>query len=387
MKYITLLLIGIMTGLLVSCGQMERAELDPEAADVQSVSAMEQQSNNKPPVQIVAAAHPPEGTYPIEHEPAGRIAVKPIPKVGPFNVRRCINMGHGLEADWEGAWGYQIRSKHFFTIAEAGFDTVRIPIRWDLQMQEKPPYEINPEYLKRVAQVVNQAQTAGLQVIINVHNYYGLMEGDFNKEAPRFLAIWDQVARKFADYPQTVYFELLNEPTHEIKARTLINLYHNTIRIIRKTNPYRKLIIGGNEWNSIGSMQQVTQVQDTNIVATFHDYGPMDFTHQGAHWVPDAIAMGRIWGSKADKAELAGIYKTAWEFKQKTNLPVFVGEFGVYEVVPLDQRVQWMKYRRQEMEAAGLSWCVWDFGGGFELYDVANEHWYPGVLDALFSAR
>jgi len=48
-------------------------------------------------------------------------------------------MGNALEADNEGDWGYKIQARHFQYIKQAGFDTVRIPIKWDAHTQTRPP--------------------------------------------------------------------------------------------------------------------------------------------------------------------------------------------------------------------------------------------------------
>lgn len=45
-------------------------------------------------------------------------------------IGRAINLGNGLEAPNEGAWGLYLKEQYFVDIAEAGFDSVRIPIRW-----------------------------------------------------------------------------------------------------------------------------------------------------------------------------------------------------------------------------------------------------------------
>ena len=43
---------------------------------------------------------------------------------------RGVNLGNALEAPVEGEWGVTLREEYFRLIREAGFDAVRIPIRW-----------------------------------------------------------------------------------------------------------------------------------------------------------------------------------------------------------------------------------------------------------------
>ncbi len=306
----------------------------------------------------------------------------------PFRVRRCINLGNALEAPNEGEWGYTIRARDLRAVAQAGFDTVRLPVRWDKHTSHRPPYAIDPAFMARIQTVVAQAQSYGLGVIIDVHHYNRLMSHTDREEA-RFLAIWGQIARTFASAPDTVYFEVLNEPTRDMSSTRLNALYAKTIPVIRASNPTRKIILGGNSWNSIEALAEVRWTlyrgeRDANLVATFHDYSPHAFTHQGATWMEPKMPVGRRWGSNADIADLKLTYKLARDFKARTGLPVLVGEFGVIDKVSLPERMAWTKTRRKTMEANGLSWCIWDFAGAFKIYDTNTENWYPGVKDALF---
>src|ERR1700681_3953301 len=43
---------------------------------------------------------------------------------------RGINLGNALDAPQEGAWGVTLEADYFRLIQEAGFNSVRIPIRW-----------------------------------------------------------------------------------------------------------------------------------------------------------------------------------------------------------------------------------------------------------------
>ena len=299
-----------------------------------------------------------------------------------FPVKRCINMGNALESENEGDWGYTIRERDFHTIRKAGFDTVRIPVRWDIKIQPQPPYRIDPALMQRVIDVVGQAQNAGLGVVLDVHHYRDLMAAVSPKDADKFLAIWDQIARAFAAAPSTVYFELLNEPT-EADMGELNALYAQALQIIRRSNPTRAVMMGGNRWNSLDTLEQVRFPRDPYLVATYHDYGPHEFTHQGASWEDNPPPMGTKWGSRKDRAELNEIVNRARSFKDRTGLPVFVGEFGVINSVPDNQRAAWIKARRKAMEQAGLSWCVWDYSAAFNSYDMSTERWKPEILDAL----
>jgi len=299
-----------------------------------------------------------------------------------FPVKKCMNIGNALEAEDEGAWGYVIEKRHINEVARAGFDTIRLPVRWDLKSLDRPPYTIEPALIARVKEVLDWAHEAGLQVVLDLHHYRDLSPHT-RREADKFLGIWAQISKAFSDQPDTVYFELFNEPTHEANMRDVNRLYAQAMPLVRAHNPKRPVIIGGNRWNSVDTLSDVIWPDDPYMVATFHDYGPHDFTHQGANWEDNPPPLGRKWGSVEDKAELKETYDIATAFKNKTDLPVFVGEFGVIDFVPIAERAKWIKARRQAMEAAGFSWCAWDLVARFNYYDKDTNEWLPGMKDAL----
>src|SRR5688572_31783597 len=85
----------------------------------------------------------------------------PIPSV---TLRRGVNMGNMLEAPNEGEWGVFIQEEYFDLIKEAGFDFVRLPVRWNAHPDETWAYmsgtaffTIDPAFFARVDEVVGWA--------------------------------------------------------------------------------------------------------------------------------------------------------------------------------------------------------------------------------------
>jgi endoglucanase len=73
------------------------------------------------------------------------------------NLNRGINFGNMLEAPNEGEWGLRVQEEYFDRAKEAGFDFVRLPIRWSTHAEQESPYTIDPAFLARVDEVVNWA--------------------------------------------------------------------------------------------------------------------------------------------------------------------------------------------------------------------------------------
>lgn len=305
-----------------------------------------------------------------------------LPDSGQFRAKRCINLGNGMEAESEGAWGYTIRHEDFRRIKHAGFDTVRIPVRWDLRTAKRAPYRVDPSYMARVKQVVDQALGEGLGVILDVHHYDDLY-AHTRRELPRFLAIWEQISLTFRGAPGQLYFEPINEPFPYGSNAEINRVYRAVIPLIRKYHPNRSIILGGNNWNSVDALFEIDWPRDPNIVATFHDYVPHEFTHQGNSWEGSPPPLGRRWGSKSDIAAMRQDYDKARQFSKQTGLSVFVGEYGVINTVPTAQRAEWMATRRQMIEEAGFSGCVYSFAGSFNIYDIERETWIQPITRAV----
>lgn len=78
----------------------------------------------------------------------------PIPSVA---LQRGINLGNMLEAPNEGDWGLTVQEEYFDLIKEAGFDFVRLPVRWNTHAEEEWPYTIGPAFFTRVDDVLRWA--------------------------------------------------------------------------------------------------------------------------------------------------------------------------------------------------------------------------------------
>lgn len=297
-------------------------------------------------------------------------------------VGKCMNMGGALEAPSEGDWGYKIRARDFKTLKQAGFDTVRIPIKWSGHAQANAPYTIDPRLLNRVGQVADQAQAAGLNVIINVHHYDEISE-NADYHLPRLYAIWGQIIQFFRFAPDTVMFEFLNEPHTSMTPARVDEMNRALLGKVRALDPDRWVILGGGEWGTLNGLLSTNPPYDERVITTFHYYSPFEFTHQGAPWAHKKIPIGQTWGSSADRKTLARDFSKAAHWRDRTGMPLLLGEFGVYTKVPDVERAEWTKQVRKTAETVGFGWCYWDFATSLQAYDTAAEQFRPGMLDAL----
>ena len=134
---------------------------------------------------------------------------------------------------------------------------------------------------------MDAALAAKLGVMVNIHHFDDFTT-DPAKFTPKFLSIWRQVAAHYADRPEGLVFELLNEPKDAATTEVVNPIFAQAVEVIRKTNPSRTLVIGPGKWNGISELPQLhVPDDDANILVTVHCYDPFLFTHQGASWAGD----------------------------------------------------------------------------------------------------
>lgn len=324
--------------------------------------------------------------YPILLEFNGRIyLLAQSEEWSEIGMRRGINIGNALEAPTEGEWGVYIKDEYFKIIREAGFDTVRIPIRWSAHADQNPPYKIDDDFFIRVDHVVNKALEQSLIVVINIHHYEEIMQ-DPMKHEERFIALWRQIAEHYKDYPENLYFELLNEPSGVLTSDIWNELLANAIRIIRETNPERKIVVGPVDWNSVHRLKDLMIPEvDENIIVTFHLYTPFEFTHQGAEWVSPSPPVGRKWfGTEAEKKQIRDELDVAVQWSMKHgSITLLLGEFGAYSKADMSSRIRWTYFVAREAEKRNIAWCYWEFCAGFGVYDPMRGKWRGELLNAL----
>ncbi|MDZ7337035.1 MAG: glycoside hydrolase family 5 protein [candidate division KSB1 bacterium] len=300
-------------------------------------------------------------------------------------LAKGVNLGNALEAPREGDWGVVLEERYFQLIKEAGFTAVRIPTRWSAHAKATAPFTIDKDFFDRVEWAVRQALQRGLAVVLNMHHYEEIMQ-DPAGHRQRFLAMWDQIARHFRDYPAELFFELLNEPSGNLSPETWNAMLVEGIQVVRSSNPYRILIVGPCNWNAMSALESLRLPEgERGLIVTVHYYNPFQFTHQGAEWVEGSQAwLGTTWsGTPQQKNAIELEFVRAKLWAEQQNRPLFLGEFGAYSKADMNSRALWTAFVARQAEKYGMSWCYWEFCAGFGLYDRNAGNWLYPLLRAL----
>lgn len=313
------------------------------------------------------------------------LLASPAQAAEPLPVGACVNLGNHLEPERESGWGgKRIEAADFARIRAAGFETVRIPVRWS----NKPTganHAIDPAWLRRVTEVVDQALAADLNVILNDHNFDELHEHpDANRD--KLAAIWRQVAAHFADRPAArLWFEIQNEPHDKLTNENLLATLAPALAAIRATNPDRPVVIGGGNWSGIDSLATLELPDDPNVHPTFHYYEPFDFTHQGATWAGQVPKAGtRNYGTAADAERLVADVAKLRAYIARTGRTPFMGETGAYDGgTSLAERIEYHAAVREAFAPTGIGVCAWAYSNTFPFWDQRKGEWLPGLREAF----
>lgn len=304
----------------------------------------------------------------------------------PLPVGTCINLGNTLEPETEGAWGgVPVRQEDLQRIADAGFTTIRLPVRWHNKSSDKPPYTVDPKWMARVKQIVDWAIAANLNVILNSHHFDPIHD-DPLKVAAWHGGVWKQIAETFKGYPEdTLWFELENEPHKNFNHTNLLQTLAPALAEVRKLHPTRAVIVGGENWSGIKSLETLPLPDDPNIHPTFHYYDPFQYTHQGAEWTkPDMPPVGRDFPLPQDTAQLAKDVAAIKAYVARTGKTPFMGEVGAYDkFIPLADRVKYHRTIYEAFKPTGIGMCMWAYTNTFPFFDHDKGEWLPGLRGAI----
>ena len=325
--------------------------------------------------------------------PAVTLAQLPTPTYG-------WNLGNTLEPPCgEGCWGPAATQALINAVADAGFNTVRIPCAWDSHANQTT-YVIDPVYMARVKQVVDWCYARNLYVIINCHWDGGWLENHITADVNSTInakqnAYWTQIANAFANYDDHLLFAGCNEPGADTAAEmaTLLVYEQTFVDAVRATggnNSTRWLLVQGpnTDIDLTYSLMNALPTDSTpgRLMVEVHYYSPWQFCGltQDQSWGN----MFYFWGQDYHSVTLPSRNCTwgeedylATEFqKMKTKfvdqeVPVLLGEFSAVKRIgysdltgrDLDLHLASRTYFHKEVvdvaNSKGLKPCYWDAGG------------------------
>ena len=285
-------------------------------------------------------------------------------------------------------WDKEKEKKELGLMKDIGMRHVRICIAPFGSADENSSYTLTKDFFERLDWTIHTALSDSLAVIIDQHEFNAMAEDPMAKKE-MFLLTWKQIAEHYKDYPNQVYFGVLNEPNGNLTPYLWNYFCADAIKIIRASNPYRTLLVGPGTWNNIESLQYLKLPEnDRNIIVEFHYYKPYHFTHQGAEWDSQSGAwMGTTWrGTPEEKQAVLDDFNMVVDWGKNNNRPMYLGEFGVLNHADTESRAQWLSFIVHEAEINNIPWARWDLiGPYFGIYDPSKGTWIVPLKDAILT--
>ena len=262
-----------------------------------------------------------------------------------------------------------IEEKDFDVMAGWGLDHVRIPM--DYNVLEEADGALSREGFDRISRAVGWCQARGLKVVLDLHKTAGYSfdadeheGGFFHSEAyqERFYRLWEGLAERFND-PDRIAFELLNEVTDPSVIGEWNRIAAECIRRIRRIAP-RSLILVGSYWNNSPlAVKDLDQPADDRVIYNFHCYDPLNFTHQGATWVPQLDISKRVSFEEAEitPALFEELFESAIRTAEERGAALYCGEYGVIEEATPEDTVKWYRTIHEVFERHEIARSAWSY--------------------------
>lgn len=287
------------------------------------------------------------------------------------------------------------------SVKAAGFNAVRIPVRWYPHFIYKDGVmKIDEAWLARVHEIVDWCLADGMQVIINTHHEKWFDERctykDISELSPKFSALWTEIAKSFRDYDDRLafagtcemhsadrdYITLETQEHHDVQS-----FYNQTfvdaVRATGGNNAKRNLLVqtfASEAYYNPSNFRLPNDVVSGHLIAEVHVYAPSLYCIVGKNKY-----FGPMYDDKKEIKELPAEYprvlwsdwapqmivKSLEENLLNAGIPVVVAEFGAgrwnqvgasADDEMLQSRIYWYTNMLELCHKAGIAAFAWDNG-------------------------
>ncbi len=235
------------------------------------------------------------------------------------------------------------------------------------------PYQVSQQTREDVFRLIDLCLEYRLYTVFSFSASFDNNDTFFTNEQLKaaYRDFWKEVAVRYAD-SEGIAYDLMNEP-HDNLAQTEWSGYAKELtEAIRQIDSVHTIVVEPPGWGWPDGFDHLEPTGDANTVYSFHFYGPMDFTHQrsgGKHmsttesqW-KQRVYPGLIvseWGSEYwDKEKIRPYVQKAVEFRDRHNVKIWCGEFGVARWALGAE--QWMKDWIDLLEEENIGWSYYSY--------------------------
>jgi endoglucanase len=277
------------------------------------------------------------------------------------------------------------------TIHDRGFQSVRIPVEWDEFVDDS--YTIESSFFDEVDHAIQAAIRNGLFPYIDIQSWDEIANEPENYY-DEFIYLWEQIATHYASWSDSLMFEILNEPAGNL-TYTIYNQYQKDALVkIRETNSNRIVLITNAMYSGFSSLSYANIPDDENLIYTLHNYSTHEITHQGLDFLGEYSYdfLGTVWSaSTPEYTQMIADIESVKEYSDSFNIPINVGEFGVFTNAGSDTRYRWLNVIANTFQSNNISYAVWDFGSNTykansvstDMFTISKNAWNEPATSAI----
>lgn len=306
-----------------------------------------------------------------------------------WNLGNTMDATNNSTVDAEVSWQPNRTNEQMcLLLKESGFNVFRVPVSWGEHMDES--YNVDPEWMARVHEIVDYGINNGLFVILNTHHeewYFPTAENK-DQDIEQLTALWKQIAEEFKGYDEHLIFEGLNEPRMrgtnmewnggDSNSRAIVAEYeqafYKTVRESGGNNEKRHLMMTGYAASSsrVALQDLWLPENDDKVIVSVHAYLPYSLAL-------DTKGTDK-WDESSGQNEIDNFFYTLDDLFLSNNIPVIIGEFGTVNKDNLDDRLACAKYYVQQAKDRGVPAIWWDnnaFVGNGENFGLMDREPMP----------
>jgi hypothetical protein len=228
-------------------------------------------------------------------------------------------------------------------IKQAGFNTIRVPLRWALLVDPKDHARLDGPGYALLDRLIGWCHEAGLKVILDLHAAPGGETGVNHDDGPGYplvfyvpadldltIRLWRHLAERYKDEPAVLGYDVLNEPISPYHDENYLNprlesVYRTLTQAIRSVDPNHVIFLEGAQWST--NFRVFGRPFAKNVAYTYH----------------------KFWANP-DRSEVQSYVN----FSIRYDVPVVIGETG-------EGTDDWNVMFRELNERFGIGWLFWTY--------------------------
>ncbi len=279
-------------------------------------------------------------------------------------------------------------------IKECGATAVRLPLNYRHFESDMEPFKYKESGFEKLDRVIALCEKYNLYVILDMHAVQGWHNAHWHSDNPRgislfwdnlqyqdrFVALWEEFARRYAGKAVIAGYNIMNEPcvntangdypynfyeNYSPKWDKINRIYSRVVKAIRNIDPKHIIFMEGDCYSHL--FEGLEEPFAENLVYSSHNYisagfGPGAYPGEFRTHRADRAEENGYW----DRKKQVEIFKhhEGTRYSEKYGVPLWVGEFGAQYNGPVEEvpfRLLAMDEQVDVFEEFGAHWTTWTY--------------------------